>query len=252
MAGNYYDSDRGLSEYLLFHYGPVKPLLANWTETGALDFPARCVSECLDTALLPEKARALDLGCAVGRSSFELARSCPEVIGIDFSKRFIDVANHLRERGSVRFKSFEEGELTSPRKAIVPNDMDRRRAKFEVGDATKLRPDLGKFDVVLAANLIDRLDAPLKFLERLPELLHSGGQLIIVSPYTWLASYTPRKNWLGGFVRGGRSVRTYDALRRILLPDFKFVRRLDLPFLLREHARKYQLGIAEASVWVRR
>ena len=74
----------------------------------------------------------------------------------------------------------------------------------------------------------------------------------MASPYTWLASYTPRKNWLGGRSRGGRPVRTFGTLRRILSPDFKLVRRLDLPFLLREHARKYQLGISEASAWVRR
>jgi putative 4-mercaptohistidine N1-methyltranferase len=221
-------------------------------EAGALEFPARCVSQCLDAARLPAQARALDLGCAVGRSSFELARHCAEVIGIDFSKQFIDLANRLRQRGSLRFKSCEEGELTRARRAVVPPDIDRRRVKFEVGDATRLRADLGEFDVVLAANLIDRLEAPMKCLERLPGLLRPGGQLIVASPYTWLASYTPRKNWLGGFARGGRPVKTFDALRRILSPHFKLARRLDLPFLLREHARKYQLGISEASVWVRR
>jgi putative 4-mercaptohistidine N1-methyltranferase len=194
----------------------------------------------------------LDLGCAVGRSSFELARHCTEVIGIDFSKQFIDLANRLRRRGSLRFKSFEEGELTQARRAIVPPEIGRERVKFEVGDATRLRTDLGKFDVVMAINLIDRLAAPLKCLDRLPELLRPGGQLIVASPYTWLAGYTARKNWLGGFVRSGRPVKTYDALRRILSPHFKLIRRLDLPFLLREHSRKYQLGISEASVWVRR
>lgn len=250
MAENYYDSERGLGEYLLFHYASKNLTLPEgW---NLMEFPARCVSQCLDTARLPGQARALDLGCAVGRSSFELARSCAEVIGIDFSKRFIERANRLRQRGLFRFKSFEEGELTKARTAVVPSDIDRKRVKFEVGDATRLRTDLGEFDVVLAANLIDRLDAPLKCVERLPELLHPGGQLILVSPYTWLASYTPRKNWLGGFARGGRSVKTFDALRRILSPDFKLARRLDIPFLLREHARKYQLGISEATVWIRR
>jgi ribosome modulation factor len=97
------------------------------------------------------------------------------------------------------------------------------------------------------ANLIDRLESPLKCLERLPGLVRPGGQLILASPYTWLASYTPRKKWLGGFTRGGRPVKTFDALRRILKPHFKLIRRLDLPFLLREHTRKYQLGISEAS-----
>jgi len=253
MSENYYDSGRGLSEYLLFHYGAPAPLLpSGWVEAGALDFPARCVSQCLDPARLPSKARALDLGCAVGRGAFELARHCSEVIGIDFSQQFVELANHLRQRGSLRFKSFEEGELTQARRAVVPPEIDRRRVQFEVGDATRSRPDLGEFDVVLAANLLDRLDAPLKCLERMPGLLRPGGQLILTSPYTWLASYTPRENWLGGFARGGRPVKTFDTLRRILSSHFELARRLDLPFLLREHARKYQLGISEASVWVRR
>jgi putative 4-mercaptohistidine N1-methyltranferase len=253
MAENYYDSERGAAEYLLFHYGaPSLRLPPGWAPDGALEFPARCVSQCLDLSRLPAQARALDLGCAVGRSSFELARHCAEVIGIDFSKQFIDLANRLRRRGSLRFKSWEEGELTQPRRAVVPPDLDRRRVTFAVGDACRLRPDLGEFDVVLMANLIDRLEAPLRCLERLPGLLRPGGQLIVASPYTWLASYTPRKNWLGGCARGGRPARTFAALRRILSPHFKLARRLDLPFLLREHARKYQLGIAEASTWVRR
>jgi len=253
MAENYYDSQRGASEYLLMHYGAAElGWPAGWAKAGALDFPARCVSSGLDAARLPAQARALDLGCAVGRSSFELARHCAEVIGLDFSQRFIALAERLRQRGSLRFKSFEEGDLTKARRALVPSDIDRRRVKFEVGNATRLRTDLGSFDVILMANLIDRLNSPLQCLERLAGLIRPGGQLIVASPYTWLASYTPRRNWLGGIARGGRPVRTFDALRRILSPHFKLARRLDLPFLIREHARKYQLGISEASTWVRR
>jgi len=253
MAENYYDSERGASEYLLFHYGAagLRPP-TGWAEAGALEFPARCVSLGLDTARLPAKARALDLGCAVGRSAFELARHCEEVIAIDFSQQFIDLANRLRQRGSLRYKSFEEGELTQARRALVPPEIDRQRVKFETGDATRLRKDLGEFDVVLMANLIDRLEEPCRCLERLPKLLRPGGQLIVASPYTWLTAYTPKEKWLGGFARGGRPVRTFEALRRILSPHFKLAQRLDVPFLLREHARKYQLGISEASSWVRR
>ena len=253
MAENYYDSERGAAEYLLFHYGaPGLRPPPGWADPGALEFPARCVSQTLDTARLPAKARALDLGCAVGRSSFELARHCAEVIGLDFSQRFIALAERLRQRGSLRYKSFEEGDLTKARRALAPSDVDRSRVRFEVGDATRLRTDLGSFDVILMANLIDRLNSPLQCLERLAGLIRPGGQLIVASPYTWLASYTPRRNWLGGIARGGRPVRTFDALRRILSPHFKLARRLDLPFLIREHARKYQLGISEASTWVRR
>ena len=75
----------------------------------------------------------------------------------------------------------------------------------------------------------------------------------MTSPYTWLARIHARApiGWAVSCA-AARPVRTFDALRRILAPHFKLARRLDLPFLIREHARKYQLGVAEASVWVRR
>ena len=38
------------------------------------------------------RARALDLGCAVGRSTFEIARGFGEVVGIDISQTFVDGA----------------------------------------------------------------------------------------------------------------------------------------------------------------
>jgi hypothetical protein len=102
------------------------------------------------------------------------------------------------------------------------------------------------------ANLIDRLSHPAACLKSLPRLLKIGGQLILVSPYSWLREYTPRAHWLGGCRRRGRDVRTFATLRRLLSPHFSLARRLDLPFLIREHERKFQLGVAAASVWLRR
>jgi putative 4-mercaptohistidine N1-methyltranferase len=253
MRGSYYETDRAVSEYLLFHYCMTQQLLPPvLVSPGALNFPVRCVTECLEPRRLPKKSRALDLGCAVGRSSFELARRCTEVVGIDYSRRFVSTAGHLRKNGSFLFGCVEEGELTRPCTAVVPEEIERQRVTFEQGDATKLRPDLGAFDVVLMANLIDRLKDPRKCLAQLPRLVKSGGQLIITSPYTWLVEYTPRKNWLGGFLRGTVRIKTFDALKKILSPHFQLSRRRDLPFLIREHARKFQLSIAEATVWLRK
>jgi putative 4-mercaptohistidine N1-methyltranferase len=253
MTANYYDTDRAIAEYLVFHYCLTEPMLpAGLAMTGALDFPVRCVSECVDVSRLPAHARALDLGCAVGRASFELARRCAEVVGIDYSERFIKVAEHIKANGSFIFGCIEQGELSRPCHAVVPPEIDRRRVKFECGDALNLRPDLGGFDVVLMANLIDRLAEPRKCLKQLPALLNSGGQLIITSPYTWLEEYTPRKNWLGGFEQSGQHIKTLETLQEILSPDFQFSFCQDMPFLIREHARKFQLCIAEASVWIRK
>ena len=82
MSADFYETDRALAEYLLFHYGTAEQILPYGFGPGAaLDFPVRCVAECLAARPLPPRSRALDLGCAVGRASFELARHCFEEIG---------------------------------------------------------------------------------------------------------------------------------------------------------------------------
>jgi putative 4-mercaptohistidine N1-methyltranferase len=251
MTQNYYDTERAISEYLLFHYGGYEHRLPAALNDG-LRFPARCVSDGLDLSRIPPSARALDLGCAVGRSSFELARHCGQVIGIDYSNAFIAVAAQLRDKGAVDVNYIAEGELTVPLRAVVPQEIDRKRAAFEQGDAMQLRDGLGKFDVVVMANLIDRLREPAKCLGQLPKLVRGGGQLLITSPYTWLAEYTPRENWLGGFERDGKAVHTLDALKEFLAPHFELFRRQTIPFVIREHARKFQLGFPEATLWIRK
>ncbi len=252
-ATEFYESERALSEYLLFHYGsPAEILSWPFGPATALGYPGRCVSECLDVDRLRPNARALDLGCAVGRSSFELAIHCAQVLGIDFSRRFIEVAQQLKDRGSVHYRYVDEGELTIAAVASVPPGIDRTRVRFEQGDALALRPDIGEFDIVLLANLLDRLTDPRKCLHSLAKHVVSGGQLILTTPCTWMESYTPRAQWLGGVLDEGGPRRTLDSLQTILQPDFVLAQTRDLPFLIREHARKYQWSVALATVWVRR
>jgi hypothetical protein len=38
----------------------------------------------------------------------------------------------------------------------------------------------------------------------------------------------------------------------VLDPHFTLARTLELPFLIREHARKFQWSVAQATVWIRR
>ena len=213
----------------------------------------RVVAECVDFPRLHPGARALDLGCAVGRSSFELARHCTEVVGIDFSARFVEAGEALRASGRLPYRYSEEGSLQRQAEAIVPGGIDRQRVRFERGDACDLRGDLGQFDVALLINLLDRLPNPRKCLSRLPQLLRSGGQLIIASPFTWLEEYTPRANWLGGYsTPDGHWVESFPSLCDALASEFEFVRALDLPFLIREHARKFQWSVSRAGIWRRR
>lgn len=249
---DYYSTERGVSEYLLFHYGKAGDVLPYpFGPADALDFPVRCVRDCVNPDRLTAESRGLDLGCAVGRSSFELARVCGSVVGVDFSAQFIEAARRLLDVGQMTIPIVEQGRLTRVVEVSAPRDVDRSRVRFETGDAHDLRDDLGQFDVVLMANLIDRLREPRACLRRLPALVVPGGQLVITSPYTWLEQYTPPANWLGGHAVDHQPVTTLDGLRQLLEPSFTLTATKDLPFLIREHARKFQWSVAEASIWLR-
>ena len=247
MTDNIYESPRLLAEYLLLHYGSEEDVLGAMPgPDGAVGFATRLVRELL--APVPEKARALDLGCAVGASSFELALSCSEVIGIDFSRAFINAARTLAETGSHDYEKIIEGSITAPSTARVPQGVDRSRVRFEQGDAMDFSsPE--SFDVVLAANLLCRLPDPRRLIARLPGLVRGGGQLLLTTPFTWLEEFTPKANWIGGTPEIGRS---FDALQALLDPHFALEHAADVPFLIREHSRKFQYGIACGSRWRRR
>jgi len=250
---NIYETDKLLAEYLLFHYGTAAEILppAGQALETALSYPVRCVAECVDVAALPANSRALDLGCAVGRSTFELARHCGSALGIDYSQRFVEAAQAIAAGGALAYSRTDEGALGTPLVARIPSGVPSERVAFEQGDAMELRADLGPFDVVLMANLIDRLREPERCLARLPSLVKAGGQLVITSPYTWLEEFTPREHWLGGYERDGQRVGTREGLQRQLAPHFDLVAVKDLPFLIREHARKFQWSVAEATIWRR-
>ena len=245
---NHYESGKLLSEYLFFHYATRDEVSGGLPVPEiALDFPARVVGDLLDPSR--PAARALDMGCAVGRSAFELARTVPRVVAVDFSSAFIAAARGLKATGRARCSVVIEGERTLDLPVRVPEDVDRSRVEFEVGDATSLRSDLGTFDVVLAANLICRLPEPRKFLDRLPSLVAPGGQLLLATPFSWLREHTPEEHWLGG-KEGGDS--SFKVLRSILDPHFELQLTKDLPFLIREHARKFQYVVSLGSRWRRR
>lgn len=241
-----YETPRLLDEYLLFHYGSDEEILP-WANgpREALGFPMRTVTELLP-ADFPAGGRALDVGCAVGRSTFELTRVCREVVGVDYSRSFIAAARRLREQGEMPYQAVTEGRLTRTLTARPPADARPERARFETGDAMDLPADLGEFDIVHAANLICRLPEPRRFLDRLPSLVKPGGVLLLATPCTWLEEFTPPNLWPDQ--PGG----TFAWLEKILTPRFRLEKKTDLPFLIREHARKFQWSVALGTVWRRK
>jgi SAM-dependent methyltransferase len=124
---------------------------------------------------------------------------------------------------------------------ILPKALQRGRVEFRIGDAQDLSAFAeASFHVVAALNLLCRLPRPGRFLKGLHRLVAVGGQLVIASPYSWLEEHTPRREWLMSA-----------ELQALLRPHFRLVRRRDLPFLIREHQRKYQLVVSEVLVFLR-
>merc|ERR1711865_880158 len=125
------------------------------------------------------------------------------------------------------------------------------RTEFRQGDACNLG-DIGEVDCILAANLLCRLPDPHAFLVKAGQCIRPDGLLVLVSPYSWLEEYTPKEKWLGGQVdKEGHPIDSHEAVSRVLEPSFTLVTRSDESFLLREHARKFQLGVSDCTVWRR-
>ena len=247
MSENTYETDELLHQYLVFHYGTAEDQFPyTFGGSDALDFPKRCALEGPAQQAGLRQGRALDLGCAVGRSTFELARDYQEVIGIDYSHIFIKAANSLKRDGSCMASRQDEGSVTTNLELQVDTSIDRTRVSFEQGDALSIRGDIGQFDLVLACNLICRLKEPLHLIRRLADLVKPGGCLFLTTPFTWMESYTPKANWLGN-----GSEDSFDGLRRGLEPAFNLDADWDMPFIIREHTRKFQYSIAKASRWRR-
>ncbi|MDE0826664.1 MAG: putative 4-mercaptohistidine N1-methyltransferase [Akkermansiaceae bacterium] len=239
MTENIYETEKLVSEYLLFHYGTAEQVLG-WEEgpVSALGFPERIVKRFSEGRV----ARALDLGCAVGRSSWEMSRDADEVLGIDFSQAFVDAAEEIGRAGKATARRLEEAALATEVEVSLPEGVGE--AVFEQGDAMNLRDDLGDFDRVLAANLLCRLGDPGKLLERLPDLVKSGGELVLTTPCTWLEEFTPPENW--------PEAGTLEWLKGELGGDFELLEQHDEPFLIRETARKFQWTVALLTKWRRR
>lgn len=242
---NPYETDELVTQYMAFHYGN--------SYYGVENYPAKCARHCLQLMHDDKKSKALDLGCAVGRTSFELAREFNEVIGLDLSTRFIECATQLKEKGFVEYRMITEGELVTPCQA----DLSALKlghvtdiVSFQQGDACNLDTHHKDYDLIFAGNLLDRLQDPKRFLSSVHHYLSVNGILVMSSPYTLLTEYTPRENWLGGYSENGREVRVLEGIKKALEPHFVMIDEpIDVPFVIRETSRKFQHTLAQLSSW---
>ena len=107
-----YENKKAVDEYLQFHFGAPHDILPYACgPTSALGFPARCAALCAKHA--DTHGAALDIGCAVGGASFELAKAFDAVVGLDYSHAFIDAAKAMQRHGTATYTALLEGSITA-------------------------------------------------------------------------------------------------------------------------------------------
>ena len=56
-----------------------------------------------------------------------------------------------------------------------------------------------KFNLIVGANLIDRMSNPREWIQNSKKILADHGLLVVFSPFSWMKDFTKEENWLGGF-----------------------------------------------------
>ena len=234
-------------QYVDFHFGKEQHF-------GIDNFAYKCIEVIKHYVISSNFDKVLDIGCAVGRSSFELAKIANSVDALDFSSKLLEVPLALQSEKTIRYSVTWEGDITEL-KEIKLSDFDeylgiKNKIRFSQADACNLEPHYSGYDLVFAGNLIDRLHTPQKFLEDIKERLTPSGYLAIASPYTWLEEHTPKENWLGGFSsKTEEDKTTLDGLIDHLSPEFELKFTEDVPFVIRETKRKFQHSISQMTIW---
>ena len=185
---------------------------------------------------------SLDMGCSVGRYTFELSTFSELSIGMDLNFSMLQFAEHLQKVGKVKYKrkkngiAFERSELTyeAPQKAL-----------FLLADAMSPPFRAGSFDCIAGLNLIDNVKIPLILIGQMDALLKIGGKLIISSPYDWKPEISEPEEWIGT-----KEEDSPDMIRRIISGenlmdmslDYKIVNDyLNVPWLIKNHDRSFSL-----------
>jgi putative 4-mercaptohistidine N1-methyltranferase len=207
-------------------------------QLGVANYPERCAKLALSYMKGRSTRRAFDIGCATGRSSFELAREFDEVIGIDISAPLILAAQRLKESGILHYTIFVEDEHEiSLRKFGLEHAS--KKVNFWQADASALKPIFSDFDLILVPNIVDTMSDPKAFLQSVAERICKGGLLILSSSY-------------GEDERGLEELSTLQGFQKVLEGNFRLIDTKDVPCVFQKGARQYHYDITQMSIWERK
>ncbi len=170
------------------------------SETGGI---VKLLSECwMQSGRKPEGV-TLDVGCGVGRSTFEIAEETQTtVLGIDLHVPMMRMASHVLRHGQVRYSLRRHG-VVYDRIDFPVSFPNANHVDFWICDATILPLQDRSVSSINALNILDCISSPAEFLWELNRLARTGGRVLISSPYDWSAAATPIEHWIGGHSQRG-------------------------------------------------
>ncbi len=206
-----------VGSYARDHYGQDDP--EEQEDEPRPGATARLLTTGLERACPLPGGPLLDLGCAVGGTSFALAQRTGQlVLGIDLNLAMLRVATSALYRGVVQYPRKRTGVVYDRRRFPV-NFPAAEQVDFWACDVGAL-PFAGEtFAMTAALNLLDCVRAPRELLAEIARTLTPGGKTILTSPYDWSPAATPMEGWLGGHSQRGAGLGASEpALRALLTP----------------------------------
>jgi len=163
---------------------------------------------------------ALDIGCSVGRLSFELSKTHSRVIGIDTSLSFIRKARELLVKKRLEFDLTVEGHITEAHSCELDPNWNYHRVDFIVADALALPFPKDLFSTVTSINVLEKLPRPIQHLQEVNKVLRKTNAMFLFSdPFSWDETVSDPESWLGGRTQGKYKGRGLGNISRLFLGE---------------------------------
>ena len=254
-AVNVFEENPAVAKQLELHYGDLTQSQMEAPQL-ALNVQGNYLTSCVNAAMAvidkQNIKRVLDLGCSVGRASFELAQHVSHVDGIDFTARHIQHAFMLQEQGEARYTLKHQGEIMDFKDINIsehPFWSIKDKIHFSQGDPCNLKPRYQHYDVVFAINLLEQLNHPELFFNTITSRMNPNAYLVLSSHYDWGKNSKQDSKWLGGVKVNGENFTSFDGLKQLLSDKFTHIHSQDIHSVLTHSARRFDVNINQLSIW---
>ena len=245
--GSSFDTHRRhLSTYAESHYGDMDTVdseYADVVEGSVVQALKQGIAKAGDAICGP----VIDMGCSVGRTSFEIAEISNDlVLGIDLNFSMMKLAAGILRKNEVIYPKRRVG-MVYERRSFPVSFAQKKQVDFWVCDATCLPFAADSFAFGLSMNVLDCVRSPYDHLKELASVLRPAARVIVTTPYDWNTHATPVESWIGGHSQRSENKGSSEAQILSLLSDGGHPQAIqaleclseikDIPWRLRLHNR---------------